>query len=227
MHPVLKTQEVKGLNLFLLISQVCLSGSLEKKVITLPKNNESVSKFSRYHYTALTLLICAGVALSVFLFIAVHKSKQRKMRLLSVQPAKCRVSVLAHHFLKSIEAIGSIADLYKPSQKHKRKVCHRVYYVEPHKGDAMASRFDLAANAARLEALNILRDTGQISAPEAGTLVQETAGQYGFLPFKPLCRNGLPADCADNCQQYLQGFGRGLSRTAHMLARAQSNHRSE
>ena len=172
-------------------------------MIALPKNNESVSKFSRYHYTALTLLICAGVALSVFLFIAVHKSKQRKKRLALIQPAKYRVSVLAHHFLKSIEATGSIADLYKPSQKHKPKVYHRVYYVEPHKGYAMASGFDLTANAACLEALNILRDTGQISAPAGGTLVQETAGQFGFLPFKPLCRNGSAADCAGNREQYL------------------------
>ena len=69
-----------------------------------------------------------------------------------------------------------------------------VYYVEPYQGNEAALGFDLASNPVRLEALNKSRDSGQGVATARITLVQESEDQFGFLVFRPIYRNGFPAE---------------------------------
>lgn len=67
-------------------------------------------------------------------------------------------------------------------------------YMEPYEGNEAALGFDLASNPVRLDALNKSRDTGLGVATARITLVQESEDQFGFLVFKPIFRNGFPAE---------------------------------
>ena len=68
----------------------------------------------------------------------------------------------------------------------RRAVYYPVFYVEPYQGNELALGFDLASNAARLEALEASRDSGLAQASGPITLVQESEQQYGFLAYAPI-----------------------------------------
>ena len=92
-----------------------------------------------------------------------------------------------------------------------------VYYVEPYQGNEAALGFDLASNPVRLEALNKSRDSGQGVATARITLVQESEDQFGFLVFRPIYRNGFPAETMAQRQENLAGFALGVFRIKDML----------
>ena len=95
-----------------------------------------------------------------------------------------------------------------------------VHYVEPYKGNESALGFDLASNLARVEALNLSRDTGQTVATGRIKLVQESANQYGFLVFEPVFREGASVDSPEERREHLQGFVLGVFRVGDLMTHA-------
>ncbi len=85
-----------------------------------------------------------------------------------------------------------------------------VCFMEPFKGNELAFGFDLASNPKRLKALNYSRNTGDLTATESITLVQEKGNEKGFLAFLPVykCKPGTIADRGKN----LAGFVLGVYR---------------
>ena len=92
-----------------------------------------------------------------------------------------------------------------------------VYYVEPYKGNEIASGFDLASDPTRLEALNQARDTGKPTATARITLVQETAQQSGFLVFVPVYYNGSTPSTVEERRQNLRGYALGVFRVVDVI----------
>ena len=71
----------------------------------------------------------------------------------------------------------------------------------------------------RKTALDAARDTGNLVTSQRIKLVQEKAGQYGFLVFGPVYR-GSPADSVEARRRSLQGFVLGVFRCADIAAGA-------
>ena len=94
----------------------------------------------------------------------------------------------------------------------KRAEYFPVYFVEPYVGNETALGFDLSSDAARLEALNRARDSGELVATSRITLVQETGDQFGFLVFIPIYRNGAPKSTIGERRENLVGFSLGVFR---------------
>ena len=69
----------------------------------------------------------------------------------------------------------------------------------------MALGFDLASNAARLEALEPSRNSGFTQASGPITLVQESERQFGFLAFAPIYRAGKPHETPEQRRANLEG----------------------
>ena len=90
-----------------------------------------------------------------------------------------------------------------------------VCFVEPFAGNEIAFGFDLASNSARLTALNASRDTGELTATEAITLVQEKSVRKGFLSFLPVYQ-GNPQTVAER-RENLNGFVLGVFRISDVF----------
>src|SRR5712692_771185 len=95
-----------------------------------------------------------------------------------------------------------------------------VYFVEPYKGNEPALGFDLGSNSARLETLTQARDTGDIVASPRVVLVQEKAGQFGFLVFDPIYRNGTNIATPEERRANLLGFVLGVFRIEDVVKTA-------
>ena len=95
-----------------------------------------------------------------------------------------------------------------------------VYFVEPSKGNEIALGFDLASNAIRKDALEKSRDTGEMVATGRITLVQETAGQFGFLVFAPVYRRDVTVDSIKARRENLKGFVLGVFRIGDIVERS-------
>ena len=93
-----------------------------------------------------------------------------------------------------------------------------VYFVEPYKGNEAALGFDLASNSTRLEALNLSRDTGKMTATARIKLVQERGAQSGLLIFQPVYQKNVPIDSIENRRMNLEGFVLGVFRIGDLLA---------
>jgi PAS domain S-box-containing protein len=91
-------------------------------------------------------------------------------------------------------------------------------FIEPMEGNEEALGFDLASDAARRQALELSRGTGTMQATAAITLVQETAGQTGFLVFLPVY-DGEPVSTEDR-RVALKGFLAGVFRVEDIFAAA-------
>ncbi len=95
-----------------------------------------------------------------------------------------------------------------------------VFYVEPLQGNESAIGFDLASNPARLKALHLARDSGEMIATSRITLVQENSNQYGFLAFVPIYENGRVPNNVDERRKQLLGFGLGVYRVGNLIKSA-------
>ncbi|MGA2372049.1 MAG: EAL domain-containing protein [Candidatus Korobacteraceae bacterium] len=98
-----------------------------------------------------------------------------------------------------------------------------VYFVEPYATNEAAVGFDLASNPSRREALTRARDAGNIVATERIMLVQEKAGQYGFLLFDPVYRKGASLDTPVQKHANLVGFVLGVFRIQDVVETAIHN----
>ena len=97
-----------------------------------------------------------------------------------------------------------------------------VYFVEPYKGNEAALGFNLASDQKRREVLERSCDTGEMVASGRIRLVQETAGQFGFLVFAPIYRKGAPADSVESRRQNLEGFTLGVFRIGDIMEKSLS-----
>ena len=98
-----------------------------------------------------------------------------------------------------------------------------VYYVVPMEGNEAAVGFDLGSNEARLEALNLARDTGEAVATEPITLVQEMGQQHGFLLFLPIYSDGSEISTPEQRRDALEGFYLGVFRVGDITEAALVN----
>lgn len=96
-----------------------------------------------------------------------------------------------------------------------------VYYLEPIAGNELALGFDLASNPARLEALELSRDSGELVATPSITLVQEQSNQKGILTFLPIYK-GRPLTI-DKRRENLRGFVLGVFRIGDIFNSAIDN----
>jgi PAS domain S-box-containing protein len=95
-----------------------------------------------------------------------------------------------------------------------------VYYVVPMEGNEVAVGFDLGSNEARLDALNLARDTGECVATEPILLVQEPGQRQGFLLFLPIYASGSKASIPDDRRDGLEGFFLGVFRVGDLIESA-------
>jgi two-component system, sensor histidine kinase and response regulator len=102
-----------------------------------------------------------------------------------------------------------------------------VHFVEPYKGNEIALGFDLASNAIRKDALEKSRDTGQMVATGRISLVQETAGQFGFLVFAPVYRKSVTVDSINARRENLTGFALGVFRIGDIVEKSLTHLKSE
>ncbi len=96
-----------------------------------------------------------------------------------------------------------------------------VYYLEPYEGNEDALGFDLASEQTRLEALTRSRDTGKTAVSARITLVQEKAGQFGFLVFRPVYKSrGASGNNGSGAE--LAGFALGVFRIGELVDKSLS-----
>jgi PAS domain S-box-containing protein len=81
-----------------------------------------------------------------------------------------------------------------------------IEYTEPLKGNENAFGLDLAALPPHRAALESGRDSGLIVATERITLVQDAAGQPGFVARAPVYRKGTPLDSVEARRAALVGW---------------------
>jgi PAS domain S-box-containing protein len=103
-----------------------------------------------------------------------------------------------------------------------RKEYFPVYFVEPYKGNEIALGFDLGSDPTRLKPLERSRDTGEMVATARIKLVQETAGQFGFLVFKPMYRKDGLVDSVESRREKLEGFALGVFRIGDIVEKSVS-----
>lgn len=91
-----------------------------------------------------------------------------------------------------------------------------VDYIEPYEGNEKALGFDVASDPVRYEALVRARDEGKPVATGRIRLVQEKEGQFGFLIFLPVYKQGLPSDTVEERRRNLEGFAVGAFRAGDL-----------
>ncbi|MGO9738579.1 MAG: PAS domain S-box protein [Desulfomonilaceae bacterium] len=87
-----------------------------------------------------------------------------------------------------------------------------VYYVEPYKGNEKALGFDLSSDENRMSAMNQALMAGKPVGTSRITLVQEKAGQYGFLVFMPVYDRKTTNPGEQELREALRGFALGVFR---------------
>ena len=102
-----------------------------------------------------------------------------------------------------------------------RSVYYPVYYVEPYIGNKAMLGFDLGSNPARLAALELTRDTGELISSGSITLVQ--TGQPGILIFNPVYKGNTTLYDTKKRNQNLRGYTLGVIQVNEMINRVYSN----
>src|SRR5262245_48088118 len=92
-----------------------------------------------------------------------------------------------------------------------------VYYSESVSRNGRALGFDAASDPARREALNRARDTGQPTATDPLTLIQDIERDGGLVVFLPIYRSALPHDTLEERRVNLQGYVSGAFRIRDMM----------
>ncbi len=81
-----------------------------------------------------------------------------------------------------------------------------ITYIEPLEKNIAALGYDVASNPARLEALNLARDSGKPIATAKITLVQDEKELNGLLVFLPVYKNGKPCATMVEKQTNISGY---------------------
>jgi CHASE1-domain containing sensor protein len=96
-------------------------------------------------------------------------------------------------------------------------------YVEPFDGNEEAIGFDLASNKARLVALNLAIDSGEMTFTERIRLVQEKGKQFGFLAFMPVYQQQVQNNMRSR-RKNIRGFALGVFRVKDIIQSAVQNY---
>ena len=87
-----------------------------------------------------------------------------------------------------------------------------VYYLEPYEGNEIALGFDPSSDEGRMGAMNRALMTGKPVGTGRITLVQQKAGQYGFLVFMPVYGRKTSSPGEHELREALKGFALGVFR---------------
>ena len=88
-----------------------------------------------------------------------------------------------------------------------RAVYFPIYYVQPYQSNEMALGFDLGADFAYLETLNLARDNNSIQIAAPIQLTQDSQPHdLSFLAIKPMFKKNKPIDTLEQRQANLVGF---------------------
>ncbi|MBU2513679.1 PAS domain S-box protein [bacterium] len=101
-----------------------------------------------------------------------------------------------------------------------RDIYYPVYYLEPLEGNELAMGFNLASNAARLEALEKARDMGYPIASGRIRLMQTKSIQFGFLILLPIYKGGIIPGSTSGRRNLLMGYALGVFKIADIVKAA-------
>jgi CHASE1-domain containing sensor protein len=102
-----------------------------------------------------------------------------------------------------------------------------VYYLESVRGNKRSLGFDAASDPTRREALNRARDTGQPTATDPLTLIQDIEREGGFVVFLPIYKPGRPQNSPQERRLNLQGYVSGAFRIRDMMTTALKGAKTE
>src|SRR5262249_13196191 len=92
-----------------------------------------------------------------------------------------------------------------------------VYYLESVTGTGRALGFDAASDPTRRDALDRARDTGQPTATDPLTLIQDIEREGGFVVFLPVYKPGRPQHSLQDRRFNLQGYVSGAFRIRDVM----------
>jgi len=95
-----------------------------------------------------------------------------------------------------------------------------VTYIEPQAGNEAVLGLDIESVPNYLDALHHARDTGQPTATNRLTLVQEPGSPSGLLVFLPLYGPALPRATLEERRQHLHGYVTGVFQISSMVEAA-------
>ncbi len=102
-----------------------------------------------------------------------------------------------------------------------------VYYIEPLADNKPAFGYDIASNPTRLQAINKSFESGNMSATDRITLVQETGEQFGVLLLLPLYKQNVPLDTTEDRRKNRKGFVVEVLRLGDVIETAFKNFSDE
>jgi signal transduction histidine kinase/CheY-like chemotaxis protein len=102
-----------------------------------------------------------------------------------------------------------------------------VYYIEPLADNEPAFGYDIASNPTRLKAINYGFDTGELSATDRITLVQEAGEQFGILLLLPIYKQNVPLKTTEDRQKHRKGFVVEVLRVGDVIENALKNFSDE
>jgi len=92
-----------------------------------------------------------------------------------------------------------------------------AYYLESVRKNGRGLGFDAASDANRREALNRARDTGQPTATDPLTLIEDIEHEEGLVVFLPIYKPGRPQNSPEERRLNLQGYVSGAFRIRDMM----------
>ena len=95
-----------------------------------------------------------------------------------------------------------------------------AYYLESVRKNGRGLGFDAASDPTRREALNRARDTGEPTATDPLTLIQDIEREGGFVVFLPIYKPGRPQNSLQERRLNLQGYVSGAFRIRDMMKTA-------
>jgi len=107
-----------------------------------------------------------------------------------------------------------------PTSARRRSEYFPIFYVEPARGNVATLGFDLAADAACLEAMNQSRDTGKLTATSRIRLRGEPGNHFGLRLFLPVYRSNAALGTVEDRRQHLEGFVVGVLRLDGLVEEA-------
>lgn len=144
------------------------------------------------------------------LFVRELKLSQRYPGFLAIQFVRVVPADGLARFTAAVRADTSLDPagnpLFEVHPKVPRGEHYIIEYSEPLAGNEIAFGLDLAGLAPHKAALELGRDTGKVVSTERITLVQDQAGQPGFVARSPIYRQGMPLDTVEQRRTALTGW---------------------
>jgi len=98
-----------------------------------------------------------------------------------------------------------------------------VSFIEPYAGNENALGYDVYSDAARKEAIDRARDSGEIAITSRVNLVQGSGNMPGVLAFMPIYRNNLSTKTQEDRRQNILGYVVAAFRIENVITMALKN----